>query len=95
MKPKSTIDEILLKFQLMKDEIQLMKGDVNQLQQNVIQLQENLVKLNEKVSKFYDLIDSVMGDFKKFDEEQTLLSGRVSDHSDRLEKLEEYVQRVS
>jgi hypothetical protein len=41
------------------------------------------------MAKFYDLIDSVMGDFKKFNEEQDMLSGRMSDHSDRIEKLEE------
>lgn len=80
----STVNDILLKFQLMKDEILLMKQDIKELQ-------ENVAKLNGKMGKFYDLIDGVMGDFKKFGEEQDILSYRVSDHTDKLEKLEEKV----
>ncbi len=80
----SSVNDILLKFQLMKDEIQLMKLDIKDLQDSV-------VKLDAKMGKFYDLIDSVMGDFKKFGEEQDLLSYRVSDHTDKLERLEEKV----
>lgn len=75
LKSNSPIDNILLKFQLMQSEIK--------------EMQENLNKLNTTMAKFYDLIDSVMGDFKKFNEEQDMLSGRMSDHSDRIEKLEE------
>lgn len=80
----SAINDILLKFQLMKDEIQLMKLDIKDLQDCV-------VKLDAKMGKFYDLIDSVMGDFKKFGEERDLLSYRISDHTDKLERLEEKV----
>jgi len=74
----------LLKFQSLRDEIVVMQDQIKALQ-------ENFNKLNTQMTKFYDLIDGVMGDFKKFDEEQTLLSGRVSDHTDRLEKIEEKV----
>lgn len=84
----STINDILLKFQLMKDEIMLMKQDIKELQ-------DNIVKLNDKMGKFYDLIDSVMGDFKKFGEEQDILSYRVIDHGDKIEKLEEKVFGVA
>ncbi|MDP1743749.1 MAG: hypothetical protein Q8L51_03080 [Candidatus Amesbacteria bacterium] len=55
----SSINDIILKFQLLKDEILLMKQDIKELQ-------ENIVKLNNKMGRFYDLIDGVMGDFKKF-----------------------------
>lgn len=81
---QSITGEILLKFQLMRDEIVLM-------QEQIKVLQENFIKLSTQMTKFYELIDGVMGDFKKFDEEQTLLSGRMSDHTDRLEKIEEKV----
>ena len=74
----------MLKFQSLRDEIVVMQDQIKALQ-------ENFNKLNTQMTKFYDLIDGVMGDFKKFDEEQTLLSGRVSDHTDRLEKIEEKV----
>lgn len=81
---QSITGEILLKFQLMRDEIVLM-------QEQIKVLQENFIKLSTQMAKFYELIDGVMGDFKKFDEEQTLLSARMSDHTDRLEKIEEKV----
>lgn len=81
---QSITGEILLKFQSLRDEIVVMQDQIKALQ-------ENFNKLNTQMTKFYDLIDGVMGDFKKFDEEQTLLSGRVSDHTDRLEKIEEKV----
>ena len=91
----SAINDILLKFQLMKDEIQLMKLDIQELQDSVSKLQDSVSKLDIKMGKFYDLIDSVMGDFKKFGEEQDILSYRVSDHTDKLEKLEEKVFGVA
>lgn len=81
---QSITGEILLKFQSLRDEIVVMQDQIKALQ-------ENFNKLNTQMTKFYDLIDGVMGDFKKFDEEQTLLSGRVSDNTDRLEKIEEKV----
>jgi len=39
----------------------------------------------------YELVDGLAGDFKKFDEEQTIISGHQSNHSDRIEKLEKKV----
>lgn len=89
--PQSITGEILLKFQSMRDEIVLMKDKIVLIQEQIRILQDNFSKLNTQMTKFYDLIDAVMGDFKKFDEEQTLLSGRMSDHTDRLEKIEEKV----
>ncbi len=77
----STINDILLKFQLMQAEIREMQSDI--------------AKLKIRMDKFYDLIDSVMGDFKKFGEEQDILSYRVIDHTDKLEKLEEKVFGVA
>ena len=41
----SSVNDILLKFQLMKDEIQLMKLDIKDLQDSV-------VKLDAKMGKF-------------------------------------------
>jgi len=58
-------------------------------------MQSDIAKLKIRMDKFYDLIDSVMGDFKKFGEEQDILSYRVIDHTDKLEKLEEKVFGVA
>src|SRR5215208_6983876 len=38
--------------------------------------------------EFYEKMDEVMGELKTVREEQTLLSHRVSDHEDRIEKIE-------
>lgn len=54
-----------------------------------------VAKSEEKFKKLYEIMDSLAGDFRKFDEEQVLLSGRQSDHSDRLEKLETKVFGIS
>lgn len=48
-------------------------------------------KSEGRFNKFYDLMDGLAGEFKKFDEEQVVLSGKQSKHSDRLEKLEKRV----
>jgi hypothetical protein len=36
-------------------------------------------------------MDEVMGELKTIREEQTLLSHRISDHEDRIEKIETHV----
>jgi hypothetical protein len=38
--------------------------------------------------EFYEKMDEVMGELKTIREEQTLLSHRISDHEDRIEKIE-------
>ncbi|MBI5358114.1 hypothetical protein HZB69_00585 [Candidatus Amesbacteria bacterium] len=77
----SAINDILLKFQLMQAEIREMQSDIS--------------KLKITMDRFYNLIDGIMGDFKKFGEEQEILSYRVSDHTDKLERLEEKVFGVA
>ena len=41
--------------------------------------------------EFYTKMDEVMGELKTIREEQTLLSHRVSDHEDRIEKIESHL----
>lgn len=48
-------------------------------------------KMEQRFDSTSETMDSIVGDFKKFDEEQTVLSHRQSSHSDRIEKLEEKV----
>ena len=43
---------------------------------------------DKKIDRVLDQLDSIVGQFKKFDEEQTVLSGQMSDRTDRIEKLE-------
>ena len=44
--------------------------------------------------KTIEKLDSIMGEFKKFDEEHTLLSYRVSEHSDQLEEHEGRLKKL-
>ena len=54
-------------------------------------------RLDEKLShlptkdEFYNKMDEVMGELKTIREEQTLLSYRVSDHEDKIEKIETHL----
>jgi len=62
---------------------------------------EDVIEKNELVTKsdishtptkdeFYGKMDEVMGELKTIREEQILLSHRVSDHEDRIEKIENH-----
>ena len=41
--------------------------------------------------EFYEKMDEVMGELKTIREEQTLISHRVSNHEDRIEKVENHL----
>lgn len=45
-------------------------------------------KIDQKMQSLDEKLDWLIGAYKKFDEEHTLLGARVSDHSDRLEVIE-------
>lgn len=47
-----------------------------------------LKPLEQKVDTVINQLTDIAGQFKKFDEEQTVLSGQMSDRTDRIEKLE-------
>ena len=74
-------DDIQMKFRLFKADLDEFKDDFKTFTS----------KTEAKYNKLYELVDGLAGDFKKFDEEQTVLSGRQSKHSDRIEKLEKKV----
>ncbi|MEK7129966.1 MAG: hypothetical protein AAB803_03015 [Patescibacteria group bacterium] len=55
-------------------------------------LDEKLAIIQERLNKIDTLdekLDWLMGKYQAHDEEHTLLNGKVSDHSDRLEVIEE------
>ncbi len=47
------------------------------------------IKFLPTKDEFYEAMDGIMGELKAIREEQAVLSGRVSDHDDRLDMLEE------
>lgn len=54
-------------------------------------------KLDERLShlptkdEFYEKMDEVMGELKTIREEQTVISHKVSDHEDRIQKIETHL----
>jgi len=56
---------------------------------------ENLQKeMGAKHNEVMDKLDSIAGSIKKFDEEQTALSYRVSEHTDQLENHEKKIKKI-
>ncbi len=45
----------------------------------------------KRFSKLMDQMDSLAGQFKKFDEEQTMQSARIKTHTDQIEELQNAV----
>jgi len=55
------------------------------------QVDETLQELKEndkKIDRVLDQLDSIVGQFKKFDEEQIMQSGRIATHSDDIKQLQ-------
>lgn len=46
------------------------------------------VNLGKKIDRVLTHLDGIAGQFKKFDEEQTMLSSRVAIHSKQIKKLQ-------
>ncbi len=51
-------------------------------------LEQRFDGLEQKVDTVITQLTDLAGQFKKFDEEQTVLSGQMSNRTDRIEKLE-------
>jgi len=50
------------------------------------------MKLNDKkIDRVLEQLDSIAGQFKKFDEEQIMQSGRIATHSDEIKELQNIV----
>jgi hypothetical protein len=71
------------------------KGDILVLQEGARLKEEKDEKqfeeLNSKLDKMMSHIVFLMGAYKKFDEEHTVLSEHSREHEDRIEKLEHEV----
>lgn len=59
-------DDIQLKFRLLKADLEEFKETFKIFAS----------KTEDRFDKLYELVDGLAGDFKKFDEEQVVLSGR-------------------
>lgn len=74
------------------DRVDSLKFELSQFKEDFV---EFVKKTEKRFDKLYTLVDGFAGDYKKINEEQDLLSGRVSNHSDRLEKVEEKIFGVA
>jgi hypothetical protein len=68
---------------------QMTNRKIDYLEQATNQKIGDLAKTTgDKLDHLTNLVVDLAGKFKKFDEEETVLSGQVSDITDRVEKLE-------
>jgi len=68
--------------------IDFVRMDIKEVEKKT----EEIDSRNEKrYSKVMEHIDGLAKGFKKFDDEQTVLSGHSKNHTDRIEKLEKKV----
>ena len=62
----------------------------NQIDEKIENFKDELnLKLDEKFNKVMEHLVDIAGQFKKFDEERIVMSGKLSEHSDRIEKLDQ------
>jgi len=68
----------------------LTKSDIDELKIELVPEIVDQVKkaLDEKLDKLYTIVDGFAGEVKTYREQQELNSKTLSDHTDRLEKLE-------
>lgn len=78
-----------------EDDLKAIRGLIEVTVDEVIEKRELFTKedIRHLLTKdeFYTKMDEVMGELKTIREEQTLLSHRVSDHEDRIEKIETHL----
>ncbi|KKQ51685.1 hypothetical protein A2865_00640 [Candidatus Woesebacteria bacterium RIFCSPHIGHO2_01_FULL_39_17] len=68
----------------------------NQIDEKIENFKDELnLKLDEKFNKVMEHLVDIAGQFKKFDEERIVMSGILSEHIDRIEKLEQEVFKTS
>jgi predicted nuclease with TOPRIM domain len=66
----------------------LTQKDINEIEGIVKTTVKEEIKGLPTKDEFYSKMDDVMGELKTIREEQTLITHRVSDHEDRIEKIE-------
>ena len=80
-------------------DLKAIKGLIEVTVDEVIEKRELVTKsdLSHLPTKdeFYEKMDEVVGELKTIREEQTLVSHRVSDHEDRIQKIETHLRMPS
>lgn len=63
----------------------------SQVDEKISDLDERFDKTDQKLDTVLNQLDSIVGQFRKFDEEQTMQSGRIAIHSDEIKELQNVV----
>lgn len=69
--------------------LMLTQKDLDEIEEIVEEKLEEKIKILPTKDEFFSKMDEVMGELATIRDEQTIISHQVSDHGDRLEKLEE------
>ena len=87
---KKDVSGIKKDMGVVKKDISGVKREVDGLKDEIQEVKESITLLPTK-EEFFDSTDKLMGEVKKSREEQEVVGDTLSQHNDRLEKLEEKV----
>lgn len=74
-----------------KNEIEKLRIRMDSKFYDINEKLNELKENDKKIDKVLEQLDSIAGQFKKFDEEQTMQSGRIAIHSDEIKELQNVV----
>ena len=66
----------------------ILQSEISGVRNEVKNLDQKVNGLDQKIDTVITQLSDIAGQFKKFDEEQTVLSGQMSNRTDRIVKLE-------
>jgi chromosome segregation ATPase len=84
-KLEKRLDPLEKRFDHLENRFDHLENRFDQLEESTNQRFDGLT---QKIDKLTEVVIDFAGQMKKFDEEQTVLSGHVSNLTDRVEKLE-------
>lgn len=68
-----------------------MDSKFSDVQETLDKHKDQFVKVNDKLDLVLNQLDSIAGQFKKFDEERELMSDKIREHSDQIEDIQKIV----
>lgn len=78
-------EEVKSATSTLQSDISGVRNEVKTLEKKMDQKFDNM---DQKINTVITQLTDIAGQFKKFDDEQVVLSGQMSDRTDRIEKLE-------
>lgn len=84
------LDDVKKNVSTIRQDTQELKNDMYNVKQNVGEIKEQNKKLDSKLDKLYVLVDGFAGEVKTYREQQELVGNKLSNHNDRIEKLEKH-----